>query len=105
MEIRHTKTACKRKLKLAEVAQKAYRLGKLIPSSSMKGGIMPDQDALIRAAIGRLLSEKTGVAVISMRETITELLAITGAALTVETLQDMLLEMAEVRGMTVVLDV
>jgi len=40
-----------------------------------------------------------------MRESITELLAVTGAALTIETLQDMLLEMAEVRGMTVVLDV
>jgi hypothetical protein len=66
---------------------------------------MPDQNALIRAAIGRLLSETTGVAVISMRESITELLAVTGAALTIETLQDMLLEMAEVRGMTVVLDV
>ncbi|BCG71782.1 hypothetical protein MesoLj113a_29400 [Mesorhizobium sp. 113-1-2] len=66
---------------------------------------MPDQNAQIRAAIGRLLSEKTGVSVISMRESITELLAVTGAALTVETLQDMLLEMAEVRGMMVVLDV
>jgi len=71
----------------------------------MKGGIMPDQDALIRAAIGRLLSEKTGVAVISMRESIVELLATTGAAPTIETLQDMLLEMAEARGMTVVLDI
>jgi len=68
-------------------------------------GIMPDQNAQIRAAIGRLLSEKTGVAVISMRESINELVAITGVALAVETLQDMLLEMAEVRGMMVVLDV
>jgi hypothetical protein len=66
---------------------------------------MSDQNALIRAAIGRLLSEKTGMAVISMRESITELLAITGATLAVETLQDMLLEMAEVRGMMVALDV
>ena len=66
---------------------------------------MPDQNALIRAAIGRLLAEKTGMAVISMRESITELLAITGATLAVETLQDMLLEMAEVRGMMVALDV
>lgn len=66
---------------------------------------MPDQNALIRAAIGRLLSEKTGVAVISMRESIIELLATTGAAPTIETLQDMLLEMAEARGMTVVLDI
>lgn len=66
---------------------------------------MPDQNALIRAAIGRLLSEKTGVAVISMRESIVELLATTGAAPTIETLQDMLLEMAEARGMTVVLDI
>lgn len=66
---------------------------------------MSDQNALIRAAIGRLLSEKTGMAVISMRESITELLAITGAPLAVETLQDMLLEMAEVRGMMVALDV
>ncbi|KRB23261.1 MULTISPECIES: hypothetical protein [Mesorhizobium] len=66
---------------------------------------MSDQNALIRAAIGRLLSEKTGVAVISMKESIAELLAMTGAALTVETLQDLLLEMAEVRGMAVTLDV
>ncbi|QKC82539.1 hypothetical protein [Mesorhizobium sp. NZP2077] len=66
---------------------------------------MPDQNALIRAAIGRLLSEKTGMAVISMRESITELLAITGATIAVETLQDMLLEMAEMRGMMVALDV
>ncbi|OBQ70375.1 hypothetical protein [Mesorhizobium erdmanii] len=66
---------------------------------------MPDQNTLIRAAIGRLLSEKTGVAVISMSETINELLEMTGAALTVETLQDLLLEMAEARGMTVALDV
>ncbi|WP_284277073.1 hypothetical protein [Mesorhizobium huakuii] len=68
-------------------------------------GIMSDQNALIRAAIGRLLADKTGVAVISMRESIAELLEITGAALTIETLQDMLLEMAEVRGMMVALDV
>jgi hypothetical protein len=66
---------------------------------------MSDQNALIRAAIGRLLSEKTGVAVISMKESIAELLAMTGAALAVESLQDLLLEMAEVRGMMVVLDV
>jgi len=65
---------------------------------------MPDQNALVRAAIGRLLSEKTGVAVISMKESIAELETITGAALTVESLQDLLLEMAEVRGMTVALD-
>jgi hypothetical protein len=95
MEIRHIKTACKRKLKLAEVAQK----------HTVERGVMPDQNALIRAAIGRLLSEKTGVAVISMRESIVELLATTGAAPTLETLQDMLLEMAEARGMTVVLDI
>lgn len=105
MEIRRPKTACKRKLKLAEVAQKAYLLGKTYIVIQHERGIMPDQNALIRAAIGRLLSEKTGVAVISMRDTITELLAITGAAPTIETLQDMLLEMAEVRGMMVVLDV
>ncbi|TPM94704.1 hypothetical protein [Mesorhizobium sp. B2-1-3A] len=66
---------------------------------------MSDQNALIRAAIGRLLSEKTGAAVISMKESVTELLAMTGAVQTVETLQDLLLEMAEVRGMTVMLDV
>jgi len=66
---------------------------------------MPDQNDQIQAAIGRLLSEKTGTAVISMRESINELLAMTGAALAVETLQDLLLEMAEVRGMMVVLDV
>ncbi|MER8694705.1 hypothetical protein NKI77_13265 [Mesorhizobium opportunistum] len=65
---------------------------------------MPEQNAHIRAAIGRMLSEKTGVAVISMKESIAELLAITGVALTVESLQDLLLEMAEVRGMMVVLD-
>ncbi|TSE00552.1 hypothetical protein C1D09_032000 [Mesorhizobium intechi] len=66
---------------------------------------MSDQNAQVRAAIGRLLSEKTGAEVISMRESITGLLAMTGAGLATETLQDMLLEMAEVRGMTVVLDV
>jgi hypothetical protein len=66
---------------------------------------MSDQNALIRAAIGRLLSQKTGAAVISMKESVAELLAMTGAVLTVETLQDLLLEMAEVRGMTVMLDV
>lgn len=65
---------------------------------------MPEQNAHIRAAIGRMLSEKTGVAVISMKESIAELLAITGVALTVESLQDLLLEMAEVRGMMVMLD-
>ncbi|MFD1983715.1 hypothetical protein ACFSOZ_13675 [Mesorhizobium newzealandense] len=64
---------------------------------------MSDQDDLIRTAIGRLLSEKTGAAVISMRESVAELLALTGAALD-ESLQDLLLEMAEVRGMMVVLD-
>ncbi|MER9584615.1 hypothetical protein [Mesorhizobium sp. M0276] len=64
---------------------------------------MPDQDDPIRAAIGRLLAEKTGAAVISMRESIRELLTLTGAGLD-ETLQDLLLEMAEVRGMTVALD-
>jgi len=58
---------------------------------------MSDQDDLIRTAIGRLLAEKTGAAVISMRESIAELLALTGAALD-ESLQDLLLEMAEVRG-------
>jgi hypothetical protein len=99
------KTACKRKLKLAEVASKAYHKKKTLPLSQHERGIMPDQNALIRAAIGRLLSEKTGVAVISMRESIAELLAITGAAPAVENLQDLLLEMAEVRGMMVVLDV
>ncbi|WP_256752215.1 hypothetical protein [Mesorhizobium sp. Mes31] len=64
---------------------------------------MSGHDDLIRAAIGRLLAEKTGVAVISMREIVTELLARTGAVLD-ESLQDLLLEMAEVRGMTVALD-
>jgi len=64
---------------------------------------MSDQDDLIRTAIGRLLAEKTGAAVISMRESIAELLALTGAALD-ESLQDLLLEMAEVRGMMVTLD-
>lgn len=65
---------------------------------------MSDRDDLIRTAIGRLLSEKTGASVISMRECIAELLARTGAALD-ENLQDLLLEMAEVRGMIVTLDV
>ncbi|ESY66865.1 MULTISPECIES: hypothetical protein [Mesorhizobium] len=65
---------------------------------------MSEQNAHIRAAIGRMLSKKTGVAVISMKESIAELLAITGVALTVESLQDLLLEMAEVRGIMVVLD-
>ncbi|WP_137933329.1 hypothetical protein [Mesorhizobium comanense] len=65
---------------------------------------MPDQNALIRAAIARLLAEKTGVAVISMKDSVTELLAVSGVALTVESLQDLLLEMAEVRGMMVALD-
>ncbi|ESY72713.1 hypothetical protein NKJ90_30230 [Mesorhizobium sp. M0051] len=64
---------------------------------------MLGQDDLIRAAVGRLLAEKTGAAVISMRESIRELLTLTGAGLD-ETLQDLLLEMAEVRGMTVALD-
>ena len=65
---------------------------------------MSDRDDLIRTAIGRLLSEKTGAAVISMRECIAELLVLTGAKLD-ENLQDLLLEMAEVRGMIVTLDV
>ncbi|MBZ9743217.1 MULTISPECIES: hypothetical protein [unclassified Mesorhizobium] len=65
---------------------------------------MPDQNALVRTAIARLLSEKTGVAVISMKESVAELLAISGAALTLDSLQDLLLEMAEVRGMMVALD-
>ncbi|WP_095091109.1 hypothetical protein [Mesorhizobium sophorae] len=64
---------------------------------------MSDRDDLIRTAIGRLLSEKTGAAVISMRECIAELLARTGAVLD-ENLQDLLLEMAEVRGMIFTLD-
>ncbi|MBZ9856398.1 hypothetical protein LB566_21550 [Mesorhizobium sp. CA13] len=66
---------------------------------------MPDQNTLIRAAIGRLLSEKTGAPVISMKESIEELHAQIGAATTDDSLQDLLLEMAEVRGMMVVLDV
>ncbi|MBZ9959670.1 hypothetical protein [Mesorhizobium sp. BR1-1-14] len=66
---------------------------------------MPDQNALIRAAIGRLLSEKTGVAALSMKESIDELLERTGETVTEDRLQDLLFEMAEVRGMTVVLDV
>ncbi|MBZ9854055.1 hypothetical protein LB566_09600 [Mesorhizobium sp. CA13] len=66
---------------------------------------MPDQTALIRAAIGRLLAEKTGVAVISMKESIDELLERIGETVTEDRLQDLLLEMAEVRGMMVVLDV
>ncbi|RWF51165.1 MAG: hypothetical protein EOS46_00920 [Mesorhizobium sp.] len=65
---------------------------------------MPDQNALIRTAIARLLSERTGVAVISMKESIAELPAAAGAALTIDRLQDLLLEMAEVRGMMVALD-
>ncbi|MEI9421188.1 hypothetical protein O7A70_08420 [Mesorhizobium sp. Cs1299R1N1] len=65
---------------------------------------MPDQNALIRAAIARLLSEKTGVAVISMKESIEELPATARKAQTIETLQDLLLEMAEERGMMVELD-
>ncbi|AZO53608.1 MULTISPECIES: hypothetical protein [unclassified Mesorhizobium] len=65
---------------------------------------MPDQNALVRTAIARLLSEKTGVAVISMKESIAELPAAAGAALTIDSLQDLLLEMAEVRGMMVALD-
>ncbi|TPK02896.1 hypothetical protein FJ872_28850 [Mesorhizobium sp. B2-5-9] len=65
---------------------------------------MPDQIALVRVAIARLLSEKTGAPVISMRESIAELPAISGAPLTTEGLQDLLLEMAEVRGMMVALD-
>lgn len=66
---------------------------------------MPDQSALVRAAIGRLLSEKTGVAAISMKESINELLAQTGHVFSDESVQDLLLEMAEVRGMMVMLDV
>ncbi|RVD47930.1 MAG: hypothetical protein EOS30_20800 [Mesorhizobium sp.] len=65
---------------------------------------MPDQNALVRTAIARLLSERTGVAVISMKESIAELPAPAGAALTIDRLQDLLLEMAEVRGMMVALD-
>ncbi|TGT87194.1 MULTISPECIES: hypothetical protein [unclassified Mesorhizobium] len=65
---------------------------------------MPEQNALVRTAIARLLSEKTGVAVISMKESIAELPAAAGAALTIDRLQDLLLEMAEVRGMMVALD-
>ncbi|RWE45226.1 MAG: hypothetical protein EOS78_01290 [Mesorhizobium sp.] len=65
---------------------------------------MPDQNALVRTAIARLLSEKTGVAVISMKESIAELPAAAGAAMTIDSLQDLLLEMAEVRGMMVALD-
>jgi hypothetical protein len=71
--------------------------------AALGGDTMSDQDDLIRTAIGRLLAEKTGAAVISMRESITELLTLTGAALD-ESLQDLLLEMAEVRGMVVALD-
>ncbi|TGQ80233.1 hypothetical protein EN850_13180 [Mesorhizobium sp. M8A.F.Ca.ET.207.01.1.1] len=65
---------------------------------------MPDQNALVRTAIARLLSERTGVAVISMKESIAELPPAAGAALTIDRLQDLLLEMAEVRGMMVALD-
>ncbi|RUX01503.1 MAG: hypothetical protein EOS71_21940 [Mesorhizobium sp.] len=65
---------------------------------------MPEQNALVRTAIARLLSERTGVAVISMKESIAELPAAAGAALTIDRLQDLLLEMAEVRGMMVALD-
>lgn len=64
---------------------------------------MSGHDDLIRAAIGRLLAAKTGVAVISMREIVTELLARTGVVLD-KSLQDLMLEMADVRGMTVALD-
>lgn len=39
-----------------------------------------------------------------MKESVAELLAISGAALTLDSLQDLLLEMAEVRGMMVALD-
>ncbi|WP_224596934.1 hypothetical protein [Mesorhizobium sp. ES1-3] len=49
----------------------------------------------------RLLSQKTGASVISMKECIEELPATAGAALTIEDLQDLLLEMAEERGMMV----
>lgn len=66
---------------------------------------MPEQNLHIRAAIARLLSNKTGAAAISMKESIDELLSQTGAAPTDESLQDLLLEMAEVRGMMIVLDV
>ena len=72
--------------------------------AALGGDTMSDRDDLIRTAIGRLLSEKTGAAVISMRECIAELLVLTGAVLD-ENLQDLLLEMAEVRGMIVTLDV
>lgn len=66
---------------------------------------MSDQDDLIRAAIGRLLAKKTGAASISMKESMAELVMLTGAAATHEKLQDLLLEMAEMRGMMVSLDV
>ncbi|QPC91724.1 hypothetical protein [Mesorhizobium sp. INR15] len=66
---------------------------------------MSDQDILIRNAIGQLLSEKTGAAVISMKESIAELLSRTSAALMDDSLLDLLLEMAEVRGIMVALDV
>lgn len=72
--------------------------------AALRDDTMSDRDDLIRTAIGRLLSEKTGAAVISMRECIAELLVLTGAVLD-ENLQDLLLEMAEVRGMIVTLDV
>jgi len=65
---------------------------------------MCDRNALIRAAIGRLLSEKTGAALISMKESIAILRARTDTALDDDILQDLLIEMAEVRGMTIVLD-
>jgi hypothetical protein len=46
--------------------------------AALGGDTMSDRDDLIRTAIGRLLSEKTGAAVISMRECIAELLVLTG---------------------------
>lgn len=66
---------------------------------------MSGHDALIRAEIGRLLAGKTGAATISMKESIAALRLRNGTALSDDALQDLLLEMAEVRGMMVVLDV
>ncbi|TGQ63911.1 hypothetical protein EN829_021520 [Mesorhizobium sp. M00.F.Ca.ET.186.01.1.1] len=66
---------------------------------------MSDQNVLVRAAIGRLLSEKTGATSISMKESIDEVLGRTGFALSDDSLQDLLLEMAEARGMLVVVDI
>lgn len=70
-----------------------------------QGWPMSGNDALIRAEIGRLLAGKTGAATISMRDSIAVLRLRTGTALSDDVLQDLLLEMAEVRGMIVMLDV